>query len=136
MEDLIGQILAFILSLAFDFLLEVLGAALEDLAGRALSETLQFPRIENPSLAAAGYVMLGAMIGGMSVLLFPHPFFRPSRFHGVSLIISPLLTGAFMSMIGSYMERRGRESVRIESFGYGAVFAFGMAAVRFWFARP
>jgi len=37
-----------------------------------------------------------------------------------------------MAWIGRAMRRRGRSSVRIESFGYGFTFALALALVRFW----
>jgi hypothetical protein len=36
-----------------------------------------------------------------------------------------------MALIGKAMRRRGRTSAKIESFGYGFMFALGMALVRF-----
>lgn len=71
-------------------------------------------------------------MGGISVLFFPHPIVHPSRFHGVSLIISPVLALLGMSFVGSTMRKRNRV-MQLESFGYGFAFAFGMALVRFFF---
>ena len=53
----------------------------------------------------------------------------------MSLILSPLITGSVMSLIGSSVRRHGKKPTRIESFGYGFAFALGMAAVRFFFVR-
>ena len=129
MEELIG----FILELLFEVFLELLAAAIDDLVNRSAGEALNFPEISNPTLAAIGYLILGAFSGGISVVLFPHPFFPRTRYHGISMVISPWLTGAFLAIIGRYFRGRGREATRIESFAYGFVFAFGMAAIRFLF---
>ncbi len=40
-----------------------------------------------------------------------------------------------MAFIGRTLRRRGRNSVPIESFGYGFTFALAMALVRFWLVR-
>lgn len=64
------------------------------------------------------------------VVIFPHPLFHPSKIHGVSLIISPVLTGFGMSAFGALLRRRGKKVVQIESFPYAFAFAFGMAVVR------
>jgi hypothetical protein len=88
-------------------------------------------------LAALGYVMLGMATGGVSVFLFPHPLIHPSRIHGISLLVSPVLTGLVMSRIGAALRRYGKHPTQIESFGYGFAFAFGMALVRgHHFCRP
>jgi hypothetical protein len=55
--------------------------------------------------------------------------------HGISLLISPLLTGLAMATVGRGVRRRGRAPVRIESFGYGFAFAFAFALVRFLMVR-
>lgn len=130
MEELIG----FILELFFEVFLELVAAAIGDLLSRSTAEAIEFPDIANPTLAAAGYLILGAFSGGISVFLFPHAFFPRARYHGVSLIIGPSITGSFMAMIGRFFRSRGRGATRIETFAYGFVFAFGMAAVRFLFA--
>ena len=81
--------------------------------------------------AAIGYLLLGGLFGSVSVLLYPHWLFHPSRFHGISLLISPLLTGIVMWQVGGILRRREKQTVPIESFGCGFIFALGWALVRF-----
>jgi len=71
----------------------------------------------------------------LSVLIFPHPLFHPSRIHGISLLISPVIAGLLMALLGSTLRKRGKKVVRLESFGYGFAFAFGMALIRLIYAR-
>ena len=74
---------------------------------------------------------MGAFAGAGTVVFFPDPLFHPSsKVHGVSLIISPVVTGAGMSALGASNRRRGKRVVQIESFPYAFAFAFGMALVR------
>jgi hypothetical protein len=63
-------------------------------------------------------------------MMFPHPFFPRSQFHGVSLIISPVAAGLAMSGFGAILRSRGKRVVQVESFPYAFAFAFGMALVR------
>jgi hypothetical protein len=51
------------------------------------------------------------------------------------MLVSPVIAGLVMSLIGSVLRKRDKNVVRIESFTYGFVFAFGMAAVRFFVAK-
>lgn len=78
-----------------------------------------------PVLATAGYLLLGTSFGLLSVFLLPHSLIHRSRFHGLSLVVSPVLTGLVMSQVGRLLRRQGKDSVQIESFGYGFTFAFG-----------
>lgn len=88
-----------------------------------------------PFIAFVAYGSFGVIAGGISLALFPHPLVHPSRIHGISLIISPLLTGLVMWCIGHMQRRRGKDTARIESFTYGFAFALGMALIRFFFVR-
>jgi hypothetical protein len=60
---------------------------------------------------------------------------HPSRLHGVSVIVSPLITGFVMSQLGRLLRNHDREVTPVEGFGYGFVFAFAMALVRFLMFR-
>src|SRR5437016_5143010 len=84
-------------------------------------------------LASVGYTLLGALAGGLSLFIFPHPLVHPSRLHGINLLVSPVVTGLVMSLIGSILSRQGKKVVQIESFRYGFAFALGMALIRYFF---
>jgi hypothetical protein len=115
--------------------LQIFAEAVFDLIARAIAAVFQNSEIRNRSIASVGYALLGLFAGAASIFLLPHPLFHPSRVHGISLLISPVLTGALMAIIGSMLRRQGRETVRIESFTYGFIFAFGMALVRLLFTK-
>jgi hypothetical protein len=116
---------------AFEFAAESLGALI--LRGvAALFDTSEF---KNPVFAALGYVFLGGVAGGLSLLFFPHPLVHRSRVPGLSVFLSPVLAGLGMSLVGSTLRHRNKRPMQIESFGYGFAFAFGMALVRFFFVK-
>jgi hypothetical protein len=71
----------------------------------------------------------------LSLIFFPHPIVHPSKLHGISLFVSPVLAGVMMAGVGSLLRRRDKEVIQLESFRYGFALAFGMAAVRFLFAK-
>jgi hypothetical protein len=100
---------------------------------RAIEAVFDTSELKNPLLACLGYLVFGGAVGGLSLLLFPHPLVHRSRIHGLSLIASPVLAGLGMSFVGSSRRRRNKKVIQIESFGYGFAFAFGMAVVRFFF---
>ncbi len=118
-------------------LLAGLGDALLEIFGEAViaSITHIIPRrtLLQINLVFLGiwYAALGLMVGWASVAIFPRPLIGPSKIHGISLILSPVITGLVMSQVGSVIRRRGKRTTSIESFSYGFVFAFGMAMMRF-----
>jgi hypothetical protein len=134
MDELLSAILSALAEAFFEFLFELFLEAIVALivrAARSLFSNAAF----SPAFAAAFYFLLGCASGAASLFLFPHPIFHPSRLHGISLLISPVITGFVMSRVGATIHRNGRESVRIESFGYGFAFALGFAVVRLIFVR-
>jgi hypothetical protein len=133
--DLLFDLLLAVAEIFLEALFELAGEAVLDLALRALGEVFESADRANPVLASLGYAILGFLAGGVSLFVFPHPLIRPSRVHGISLLVSPVVTGLLMSFIGSSLRRRGKKVVQIESFGYGFAFAFGMALIRFFFVR-
>ena len=131
MEGLI-ELLLVIAEIFFEAFIESAAAALVDLALRAFTRI--FPTSHpRPELAALGYALLGAVAGGLSVFIVPHPIVRPSKFHGISVVVSPVVTGLTMAFVGFLLRRRGKKITGIESFAYGFSFAFGMALVRYFF---
>ena len=128
-------IFEFLFSFVFEFLLQIGGELLVELGFRSLGEPFAKREERNPILAAIGYCILGLILGGLSLLVFPEPFVRSERFPGINLIFTPVLTGLAMSAIGRLRERQGSAKLRLDSFVYGFLFAFAMALVRFLYTN-
>jgi hypothetical protein len=120
-----------VFEVVFEFILLTVGEVLVELGLRGVSEPLRHRETRAPLLAFIGYGVGGAVLGGLSLLVFPHPLAGVVGFRGVSLIVSPLLAGAAMAGLGWLRRRQGKRLLRLDKFAYGAVFAFGMALVRF-----
>ena len=126
-------IFEFLVQVVFELFLEIFGGLLVELGVRSLAEPFREREARSPYLALAGYALLGFIVGGLSLLIFPQSFVRSSRLHGISLLITPTLAGLVMSGIGWLRHRQGSTVIRLDSFGYGFIFAFDMALVRFLF---
>jgi hypothetical protein len=135
MDDLLIFLISVIAEALVDAFLEIVGGLVISFLVRTSRRLFSAVLKIDPLLMAVSLVILGAAIGFLSVLIFPHPLIHPSPVHGASLLISPVVTGLVMSQIGRVLRRRGRESTQIESFGYGFVFALAMALVRFTLAK-
>jgi hypothetical protein len=122
-ELFLGFILEVLIPLVGEFSVEVLVYC--------LGEPFRARERRNAVLAGIGYYLIGLMLGGVSLLIFPQSFVRSERFHGINLLITPLVSGLVMGAFGRWRERHGKTILRLDSFVYGFVFAFAMALVRF-----
>ena len=131
--EILAEILLQLLFLLFEVLLEFAATLLVDLGLHSLKQTTAKRKDRNPIFAGIGYALLGLIFGGVSLLIFPDAFARSESFHGINLVISPVLAGLGMAGIGWLLERSGKRRLRLDSFLYGFIFAFPMALVRFFF---
>jgi hypothetical protein len=116
-----------------EFILQIFGELLVELGLRSLAEPFREQEARNPILTLFGYALLGSIVGGLSLLIFPRTFVRSESMHGIGLLITPVLAGLAMSGLGWLRNRQGKKLLRLDSFGYGFTFALGMALVRFAF---
>jgi hypothetical protein len=130
---ILADILLGLLFSFFEFLLELTFSLLVDLGFRTVKETTVSREDRNPILAGTGYVLLGLICGGVSLLIFPDAIARSERFHGINVLVAPALAGLGMAGLGWLLERSGRRRLRIDSFVYGFIFALPISLVRFYF---
>lgn len=121
----------FVLSVILEFILPLFGQLLIEVGARSLGEPFVNRERRNPFLAGIGYCLIGLVFGGASLLIFPRSFVRSERFHGINLLITPVLGGLAMAALGRLRERQGKPLLRFDSFVYGFLFAFMVALVRF-----
>jgi hypothetical protein len=129
-----GEILIqIIVEFFLEFVVQIVGEVFVEIGFQKLSGAPWPRKAWSATPALILYCWLGVLTGGFSLLIFPHSFIRSSRLHGISLIITPLLAGLTMSGIGWLRERHGKPLIRLDTFAYGFIFAFGMALVRLLF---
>jgi hypothetical protein len=139
MDELLAGAIAMIAEILFEAVFEIAAEGLASLLTRAISKL--FITISktisdvHPVATTFALGMFGLLVGFLSVVGYPHPLVHPSRWHGVSVILSPLITGFVMSQLGRILRNHGRRVMPIESFSYGFVFAFAMALARFLMLR-
>jgi hypothetical protein len=135
MDELFALLIGSALDSFAEALLQIGLEIVLDVFSRSVGEKIKDFPVGSPILALMGYLVLGVGVGFGCYLAFPHPLVPPSKVHGISLLISPLITGLVMAQVGAVIRRKGKSSVRIESFAYGFTFAFGVALVRFFMVR-
>jgi chromate transport protein ChrA len=140
-DELFAAILGAIAEFLLEAFLELIAAAVLDLAFRALLglfTSLAEAAKESRVFTGFVYTLLGVLAGALSLVVLPHPLIHrehPIRFHGISLLISPIITGLVLSSVGAFVRRWGKKVTPVETFGYGFALALGMALIRFFLAR-
>ncbi|MCC7037232.1 MAG: hypothetical protein IT560_07970 [Alphaproteobacteria bacterium] len=92
------------------------------------------PRSMNPVVSGIFWIAGGALMGAGSLIFFPQSFIHSESLRIANLILTPLLLGALMALIGRKRLANGEETVPLDKFSNAALFALGMAGVRFFFA--
>jgi len=128
-EDLFVELLAALLEVAGEFLIEILFG----LAAEALSAMINRLKQTSPAVSAIGLACVGAAAGLLSAWLFPHRLIVTRVvLPGVSLLLAPLVTGFAMGFLGKRLRGFGRHPSNIATFRGGVLFAFSMALIRWW----
>ena len=115
-----------------EFLLQAFGELFLELGIRSLAEP--FERRPNPWMASLGYALFGAIMGGLSLLVFPH-LLVAARLRVPNLFLTPIASGALMGLFGYWRRRDDDVTPPFDRFVYGFLFALAFALVRFFFAK-
>ena len=124
------------MELLLQIVLEIVGQVLFEFIAafgwESLKDSTRRERESTPVLSGTGHLLLGLFAGILSLFIVPRRLTPHSPLPGVSLVLSPIGTGIVMHWIGEFWrERGGRDRPILFSFRAGAIFAFGMALVRF-----
>ena len=123
----------------FELLFEIFGELLLQLALELLAELglraigKRDAQPLHPLTGGAGYALLGAIAGGLSLWWFPQLFIASHAGRIANVIVTPLLSGLAMALLGAWRRRRDQRTVLIDRFAYAFIFAMAMALVRLRF---
>ncbi len=117
-----------------ELILQIFGELLIELGLHSVANRDR--RVPSPWLAAIGYLLMGALIGALSLLVFPDYLVANKSLRVANTALSPIVAGLSMAAMGKWRAKRGEDVLRIDKFAYGYLFALGFALVRFWFASP
>jgi len=122
-------ILELIAEFLFEFLLQFVLELLFQFGLQIFAEPLR--KKPHPLVAAAAYVLAGAALGALSLWLFPALMVKVRIYQWVNLVLTPVLVGIAMVLVGIWRRNHERLELRINRFSYGFLFAFSVAFVRF-----
>ena len=101
--------------------------------GNALVDPLRPPSERNPVLSLFGYMLFGLILGGISLLIFPHYLLTTPQYRLANLFGSSLASGLVMTSIGTWKKKKGKIALPLDSFWYGFTFALFFALIRYCF---
>lgn len=133
--EILFELLFVLLQFVGELLLQIILEFLFELGLHSVREPFRRPKPLHPSLAAIGYVILGAAAGAISLWIFPELFIATGWLRVVSLVVTPAAAGAAMAAIGAWRRTKAKEVIRLDRFAYGFLFALAMAIVRFWWGH-
>lgn len=117
------------LELAMELILELFGEGLLDVALHAVGES---ERARRRARRIVLFAFVGAGIGALSLLVFPELVIADPTLRVSSLVLSPLLAGLTLAIVGRRRRRDARLVTSLESFWPAFTFALAMAAVRYF----
>ncbi|WP_085355757.1 hypothetical protein [Neisseria dumasiana] len=114
-----------------EFFLQIVAEILAELGIRS-ADSKRKPRLW---LTLVGYGIIGALIGGVSLLIFPEHFIRSEGLQMLNLVLTPMLAGGMICLLDRQRGRHTSSSWHLR-FLCGFIFAFCMALVRMWAQTP
>lgn len=122
-------ILEFIFSIFGEFLLQIIFEIIAEIGIASFSRSRESTK--SPVLAAISYFILGAIAGGISLLIFKTQFIHDHSLQIANMFVTPFIIGVIMMQIRKKRLSSGKIVTRMDSFTYGALFAFGMSLARY-----
>ena len=126
----------------FELLFEFFGEVILQVVFEALAEVgihLRRDAQRDPESRSAwrlvlGYPLLGAILGGLSLLLFPNSLAHAHAARIATFLLAPVAAGLAMVALGAWRARHGQQRNSLDRFVYAYLLALGMAAVRYVWA--
>jgi hypothetical protein len=130
MEVIIEIVVGILIELFFPIFLELLFV----LGFDSLASSLKERKETNKYLVLFGCLLLGSIMGCLSLVIYPKHIFNSNPIPGIGLIISPAAAGFAMKKIGDMRMKSGKRVSTLTTFAGGALFAFAYSLWRFLYA--
>ena len=108
--------LELILELLFHLVWDVLMEVVPELVIESVVESFRPRERGHPVAAALGLLVLGGAIGLVWSLLWPERILQWTGVRGISLLLSPLVSGAAMYGFGRWRAARGRRTSYLATY--------------------
>ena len=113
------------------WILEVIFAVISEYFFESFIQPFRKKKNSNPFFAFIGIIILSSLLSLIFFYYVPERITDYPEFKGLSLVISPFLTGYVLYLIGNWLTKNGKQTSHITTFWGGFVFAFTFSLVRF-----
>jgi len=132
----VGFLLEIILGYVGEVAIQLIIEILIELGFESIAHSLKPVRKSNKFFSLTGCVLLGGIVGFISVMIFSHRLIPLLAIPGFSMIGPPLLSGLVMNQVGKERLAKGKEISALATFAGGTLFAFGFAVIRYICLAP
>ena len=131
---MIEAIVELFFSFLFEMVLEVIAEVLFEVGFHSTAERLS-NRSRNRLFVGGAYAGFGALLGFLSLFLFPKIVFANSAIPALYFVVSPLIAGFSLTTVSWIINRglRAASWFEFDKFAFGVVFALGYSLSRLLF---
>jgi hypothetical protein len=133
--EIIAEVLVALLQFVGEALLQIAGQALAELGWYSVFEAIAPSRPPFRIVGILGHAILGAMLGGLSLLLLPKHLAIGTGLRIATLAFAPVLSALATIPGAAILRRLGRTPNTRWWFGNAYVFGLSFAIVRFFYAH-
>ena len=139
--ELIIQVFLLLFEVFGELIIQLIFELIFDSISRAVVKTLFWEKVSknrenkpiNLIIAVIRYLVFGAVVGGLSLLLLPNLLIKIYWLSIANIFFTPIIAGCCMLGLGVFRSKIGNEKILLNTFAYGFCFALAMALVRFFF---
>ena len=125
----------FIFELLARLVFEIIFQGIFELGGRGIVSIFRREDATfNPWLAICGYVLMGAIAGGLSIWLIPMHLLKSPVLQILNLAITSIVLGFIFEQMGRWKTKHDKRRYAVDRFSYGFTFALTMGLIRYFFA--
>jgi uncharacterized membrane protein len=132
--EIVGNIIGALLEVFAEALLQIVLEALAEVGIHLVRGKVEHPESRSKWRLLLGYPILGAIAGGLSLLVFSQSLAHGHHGRLATLLLAPVFAAATTVALGKWRARRGQETVNIDRVAYAYLFALGLGAVRYIWA--
>jgi hypothetical protein len=133
--EIIAEVLLALLQFLGEVLLQLAGQALAELGWYSIREAMAPSRPPLRIARILGHVVLGAVLGGLSLLVLPKRLATGTALRVATLVLAPLVSALATIPVAELLRRLRRTPDTQWWFENAYVFGLAFAVVRFFYAH-
>ena len=130
---MLSLIVEILVELGIEFVIEAVVEVLVE-SGLYSAELRSKSRVSSPVAVAAGYVLIGGVLGALTTLLLPGYLIGDGALRAVGRLLSPIALGFMLCLVSWIIKRRdlGQSFFSLEKLIKGVVFGASYSAMRYF----